>query len=178
MSHTVLQYCYLQLLILVSRNVRSNIYSHVENLDVTGRDNTGNTSEVPAYFSLISRRQAYRIYVKTYSIFYSILLCWITTLNIKKFKHFLCMLSYESSALSVLKNRNMFEVQGVQTANTNLHPGHQKNKRRLSDNVVANLTPHTPIPKYKTHIFKEEIMTLVYVKEYVFACTVALKLTF
>lgn len=61
MSHTLLQYCYLQQLILVSRNVRSNVYSHVENLDVTGRDNTGNTSKVPAYFSLISRgRQAFQ----------------------------------------------------------------------------------------------------------------------
>lgn len=35
-----------------------------------------------------------------------------------------------------------------------------------------------PIPKYNTFNFKEEIMTLVSVNEYVFACMTALKLTF
>lgn len=34
---------------------------------------------------------------------------------------------------------------------------------------MANLTPHTPIPKYNTFNFKEEIMTLVSINEYV--CT-------
>lgn len=34
-----------------------------------------------------------------------------------------------------------------------------------------------PISQYNTTLFKEEIMTLVSVNEYVFACTVALKLT-
>lgn len=62
MSHTLLQHCYLQQFILVSRNVRPITYSHVQNLDVTGRANTGNTSKVPAYFSLISRgRQAFQL---------------------------------------------------------------------------------------------------------------------
>lgn len=36
---------------------------------------------------------------------------------------------------------------------------------RPSDNLVVNLTPHMPIPKYNTTIFKEEIMILVSVNE-------------
>lgn len=70
----------------------------------------------------------------------------------------------------------MSEVQGAQITNTNLHPRNQKNKKwRPSDNLEANLNPHTSIPKYNTTISKEEIMTHVAVN--VFACTVALKLT-
>lgn len=49
-------------------------------------------------------------------------------------------------------------------------------KWRPSDNLVVNLTPHMPIPTYNTTIFKKEIMTPVSVKEYMSACTIALKL--
>lgn len=96
MSHTLLQHCYLQQFILVSRNIKSNIYGHVQNLDVTGRGNIGNTSKAPAYFSLIKRKitfSAYRMFVKRCSIF----LFYSSMLN-----HYTCYQEIQAPPLHVV----------------------------------------------------------------------------